>query len=81
MGLGKTMQTIATMLLNRPDPNDDDAPKTTLILAPVALLEQWEREILEWTDEETFSTLIYHGTKRAKKAEDIEKYDVVITSL
>ena len=42
MGLGKTIQALA-LILSRP--SDDKAVKTTLIVAPVALLRQWEKEI------------------------------------
>ena len=57
-GLGKTVQSIACMLQNRPD-EEKDSPKTTLILAPLALLEQWAQEIEDKTEAETFSVLIY----------------------
>lgn len=46
------------MLQNRPD-EEEDGPKTTLILAPLALLEQWAQEIEDKTEAETFSVLIY----------------------
>lgn len=46
------------MLQNRPD-NKKDTPSTTLILAPLALLEQWAQEIEDKTEAETFSVLIY----------------------
>lgn len=39
MGLGKTIQTIATMCKQ---PSKDPQEKTNLIVAPVALLEQWK---------------------------------------
>lgn len=39
MGLGKTVQMIATMTLNAADPYSD-GPRATLIVVPVALLHQ-----------------------------------------
>lgn len=43
MGLGKTIQALALMLEN--PPKSDAKYKTTLIVAPLALLKQWPREI------------------------------------
>lgn len=40
MGLGKTVQMIATMAMNQPSLEDEDAPTTTLIVVPAALLQQ-----------------------------------------
>lgn len=62
---------------------DEDACKTTLILAPVALLNQWQREIATRIKEEySLKTLIYHGagSKKGVDFKDISKYDVVITT-
>lgn len=42
MGLGKTIQALALMVAR---PSNDLTRKTTLIIAPVALLRQWETEI------------------------------------
>ena len=42
MGLGKTIQALALMVSRR---STNPARKTTLIVAPVALLKQWEKEI------------------------------------
>lgn len=54
-GLGKTVQTVALMLRNLPPPDEeedsdlvlkaDHPPMRTLIVAPVALLRQWEEEL------------------------------------
>ncbi|KAJ7148966.1 SNF2 family N-terminal domain-containing protein [Mycena crocata] len=57
MGLGKTVQMIATMCKH---PSDDPACKTTLILAPLALLVQWRQEISTKTSAD-WKILIYHG--------------------
>jgi SNF2 family DNA or RNA helicase len=51
----------------------------TLIVAPLALLAQWKGEIEDKTDGH-FSVLIYHGSGKPKKAAEIKKYDVVLTT-
>ncbi|KAI1861459.1 uncharacterized protein JN550_010839 [Neoarthrinium moseri] len=79
MGLGKTIQALALILAR---PSNDCAHKTTLIVAPLALLRQWEREI---EDKVKFGhklkTVIVHGQK--KKSMTVAKllsYDVVLTT-
>ncbi|KAG9049705.1 hypothetical protein FS837_009350 [Tulasnella sp. UAMH 9824] len=79
MGLGKTVQTIATVCFNSPKPN---RPKGTLIVAPVALLDQWRSEIESKTNR-NFQVLIYHGSSKPKgqdAAKVLAQYDFVLTS-
>ena len=45
-GLGKTVESIALMCANE---SRDPEEKSTLIVAPLALLEQWKEEIEEKT--------------------------------
>ncbi|EIN08787.1 P-loop containing nucleoside triphosphate hydrolase protein [Punctularia strigosozonata HHB-11173 SS5] len=76
MGLGKTVQMIATLCINR---STDPKCKTTLVIAPLALLEQWVAEI----DSKTncgMKCLIYHGSRKVKTVRELEKYDVVLTT-
>lgn len=55
--------------------------KATLVVAPLALIRQWESEI-EMKVEPThrLSTCVYHGPSRSKDAQKLHKYDVVITA-
>lgn len=79
MGLGKTIQALALMVSRR---STNPARKTTLIVAPVALLKQWEREIekkLKPGRQHSLSSFIYHGTKRAPW-EKLRTFDVVLTT-
>ncbi|KAJ6499605.1 SNF2 superfamily protein [Mycena vitilis] len=76
MGLGKTVQMIACMCKN---PSEDPACKTTLIIAPLALLVQWTQEISNKTNAD-WKVLIYHGSNKPKKKSDLLKYDVVLTT-
>ncbi|CAG8493904.1 3556_t:CDS:10 [Acaulospora morrowiae] len=75
MGLGKTIQTIATLVVNRSKSNI----KSTLIVAPTALIHQWEAEILDKTEPGTFRVHVYHGPGKANLRE-LKKYDIVITT-
>lgn len=45
MGLGKTLQTLVSMAWRRENQLFGDAPKTTLIVAPTALVQNWLKEM------------------------------------
>ncbi|PYH94755.1 hypothetical protein BO71DRAFT_398695 [Aspergillus ellipticus CBS 707.79] len=79
MGLGKTVQAISLMVCR---PSTDPDRKPTLIIAPVALIQQWKREITRMLNpgKHQLSTYVLHGDKRATKFRDLKKYDVVLTT-
>lgn len=79
MGLGKTIQALS-LIVSRP--SSDPERKTTLIIAPVALMQQWKREIERMLRPGKYQLSIYvlHGDKRAVKYKDLKKYDVVLTT-
>jgi len=81
MGLGKTIQAIALMVKQR---SDDPGRKTTLIVAPVALLRQWESEIslkVKPDRQHRLATYMYHSQKgRNITWEALKRYDVVLTT-
>ena len=73
MGLGKTIQIIALLL--------DQKHKqlgTSLIVAPVSLLENWRRELKRFAPE--LNVLIHHGNKRTGFYKNLLQYDVVVTA-
>lgn len=74
----QTVQMIATMVANYP--KKKTRVSSTLILAPLALLPQWQAEIEEKTDG-SFKTIIYHGNNKPHDVDDILEYDFVITTL
>jgi SNF2 family DNA or RNA helicase len=95
MGLGKTVQSVSLILLN-PRPELDAKPppenpkrkmpskevgKGTLVVAPLALIRQWESEIKTKVEKShALRVLVHHGPSRTKFAADLKKYDVVITT-
>ncbi|KAJ5105773.1 hypothetical protein NUU61_003120 [Penicillium alfredii] len=55
--------------------------KSTLVVAPLALIKQWESEILEKVEKShRLRVCVYHGTTRTKTADSLDNYDVVITT-
>lgn len=78
MGLGKTVQALA-LILDRP--SEDPMRKTTLIIAPVALMRQWEREIQSKVkDRYALSVHVYHGNGKKHDFNKLRTYDVVLTT-
>ncbi|KAK7612176.1 SNF2 family N-terminal domain-containing protein [Phyllosticta paracitricarpa] len=80
MGLGKTLQALA-LIVERP--STDPRSKTTLIIAPVALMYQWALEIKTKLKpgSHALRVMIYHGsTKNRKTFKQLSENDVVLTS-
>lgn len=78
MGLGKTIQALALIFANPPK---DPARKTTLIVAPLALLQQWPREIAEKTKPgHKLRVHVFHGKGRQISVKQLLSYDVVLTN-
>ncbi|KAH8601144.1 SNF2 family N-terminal domain-containing protein [Bisporella sp. PMI_857] len=91
MGLGKTLQSIS-LILSNPKPSVDDEAytkrklpsgleKCTLVVAPLALIRQWEVEIKDKVEKtHSLKVIVHHGPQRTKRFQDLKKYDVVITT-
>ncbi len=73
MGLGKTLQTLAHLLIEK-DAGRLDRP--ALIVAPVSVISNWQREAGRFTPE--LRTLVLHGKDRHEAATDMAAHDVVI---
>jgi DNA repair protein RAD16 len=74
MGMGKTIQTIALILSDR-IPGDR---KQTLVIAPTVAIMQWRNEIEKFAKGITVN--VWHGGNRSNAQEEMENFDVVLTS-
>jgi SNF2 family DNA or RNA helicase len=71
MGLGKTVQMLATMAANRPTPEQKEAGcHQTLIIAPAVAISQWVREI-ERHCEKSFIKSVHHYRASAKVTPEV----------
>ena len=70
MGLGKSFQTLATIV-------NCAIPGTTLIVMPLSLISQWQKEIVEKLSI-PLKVAVYHGSGRGNVA--FGDYDIVLTT-
>ncbi|KAH6648769.1 SNF2 family N-terminal domain-containing protein [Truncatella angustata] len=84
MGLGKTISTLA-LILTRPAPLPLGCryPNPTLIVAPVSLIKQWEREAMTKIKEGRHSLAVLNAHDSSNKNmtyTDFKKFDIVLTT-
>lgn len=78
MGVGKTIQALALILANPPK---DPKQKTTLIVAPLALLKHWPREVDEKVKSgHKLRVHVFHGQGKNIAVDRIKQYDIVLTN-
>ena len=76
MGLGKTIQMLSVIV----DYIENQGTKASLVVCPSSLTLNWKNEAAKFTN--GLKTLVIKGTlfERKKQIEEIENYDLVITS-
>ncbi|KAL2062122.1 hypothetical protein VTL71DRAFT_6388 [Oculimacula yallundae] len=78
MGLGKTISALALLHAH---PSNDAARKTNLIVGPVALVRQWDKELRQKTlPPFRLSSHMVHGSGRKLSWDELRTYDVVFTT-
>lgn len=75
MGLGKTIQALTFIQHYK---NKHNGKCTALVVCPTTLIYNWESEIKKFTPEMTYH--IHHGATRLKKQEELERFDIIITT-
>src|SRR5690606_14432756 len=74
MGLGKTLQIIAFILSQR----EKHGHRTNLIVVPTSLLFNWLEEIEKFAP--SMKVEVHYGPQREKDVEELNKYEVVLTT-
>ncbi|MBD1433681.1 SNF2 helicase associated domain-containing protein [Sphingobacterium sp. DN00404] len=74
MGLGKTLQIIAFILTQR----EKYGHTTNLVIVPTSLLFNWQEELSKFAP--SVKTLLHYGAERGKSVEEMDQYEVVLTS-
>jgi SNF2 family DNA or RNA helicase len=75
MGLGKTIQALSHLLLEK---EQGRLTGPSLIIAPTSVLFNWAKEIEKFTP--SLSYIVINGAKRQENFEQLDQYDIVITS-
>ena len=74
MGLGKTVQTLANLCIEK----ETKRLTTCLIIAPTSLISNWRNETERFAPD--LSLLVLHGAERQQYFDQIQDYDIVLTS-
>ncbi|WP_124950216.1 DEAD/DEAH box helicase [Sulfuriferula thiophila] len=75
MGLGKTLQTLAHLLVEK---QSGRADRPSLVIAPTSLMFNWQAEAARFTPD--LRVLLLHGLDRKQYFEQINDYDVILTT-
>lgn len=74
MGLGKSLQIIAFILLQR----KKTTRNTNLIVVPSTLIFNWQQEVERFAPSVKIATL--HGAERVKSIREFDNYEIILTS-
>ena len=81
MGLGKTLQTLATMVGNPPSKEDIKAKtKATLIVLPASAIRQWQDEIEVHVEPGMFPKIMKYKAKFGLPLAVLQGCDIILTS-
>jgi hypothetical protein len=76
MGLGKTVQTLVTLI----DTHSFADATVSLIICPPSVLSAWLDDVRKFTSALDFRVGLYVGGNRSKLLENIDQYDVLVTT-
>ncbi|WWD17137.1 hypothetical protein CI109_101574 [Kwoniella shandongensis] len=71
---GKTLTTLALILATK------STPGPTLIVCPLSVLSNWEKQLEDHVAPSYLTSYTYHGASKGVTAKTLEQYDIVITT-
>ncbi|KIM40208.1 hypothetical protein M413DRAFT_28716 [Hebeloma cylindrosporum] len=76
---GKTLTMIALILATKKE-TDAGYSQSTLIVAPLSVLSNWEKQLEDHIVPGKLTSCVYYGNNRGLSASELQKYDVIITT-
>ncbi|WRT66541.1 uncharacterized protein IL334_003500 [Kwoniella shivajii] len=80
MGLGKTLTTLSLILATKSETASGAFGNATLIVCPLSVLSNWEKQIGDHVAHGQLTHYTYHGASKGVTAKTLEQYDVIITT-
>ncbi|KAI9067101.1 hypothetical protein FKP32DRAFT_1588914 [Trametes sanguinea] len=79
MGLGKTLTMLALVLATKSDTPLDHS-NSTLIVVPLSVMSNWEKQIEDHVKPGALTHCVYYGKNRSLSPAELKRFDVVITT-
>ena len=81
MGLGKTLSCLALIAFTKMEEKEKDQ-RPTLVVCPLSVIQNWERQVEDHLEPETCRVHVYHGPGRHQTVKDVynNEYDIVLTT-
>ncbi|KAI0779816.1 SNF2 family N-terminal domain-containing protein [Fomes fomentarius] len=79
MGLGKTLTMLALILATKSDTPVDHS-NATLIVVPLSVMSNWEKQIEDHISPGALTSCVYYGKTRSMTPAELKRYDIVITT-
>ncbi|KAI0356200.1 hypothetical protein OH77DRAFT_1423798 [Trametes cingulata] len=79
MGLGKTLTMLALVLATKSDTPIDHS-NSTLIVVPLSVMSNWEKQIEDHVKPGALTYCVYYGKNRSLTPAELKRFDVVITT-
>ncbi|WVF71338.1 hypothetical protein IAT40_006141 [Kwoniella sp. CBS 6097] len=81
MGLGKTLTALSLVLATKKDPaTGKSSSNATLIVCPLSVLSNWEKQIQDHVAPGQLTCYTYHGASKGVTPKTLEQFDVVLTT-